>query len=121
MNQPAYWILRCEHRLLTLSGADSLFPSGLAADFGHPENALHVGDLNGLPCYAADVAHFPELPGGEAVPLRAIFSLAGQDTFALAGRATQLLDWQNNHRFCGGSCAWRCSPRAPRQGHNSPE
>lgn len=101
MNQPAYWILRCEHRLLTLSGADSVFPAGLAADFGHPENALHVGDLNGLPCYAADVAHFPELPGGEAVPLRAIFSLAGQDTFALAGRATQLLDWQNNHRFCG--------------------
>ena len=92
MNQPAYWILRCEHRLLTISGAGSVFPAGLAADFGHPANALHVGSLNGQPCYAADVSQHPEIPGGEAIPLRAIFSIAGPDTFALAGRATQLLD-----------------------------
>lgn len=101
MNQAAYWILRCEHRLLTITGADVIFPAGLAADFGHPENVLHIGDLNGRPCHAADVAQFPDIPGGEATPLRAIFQLAGPDTFALAGRATQLLDWQANHRFCG--------------------
>ncbi|NTV72207.1 MAG: NAD(+) diphosphatase [Azonexaceae bacterium] len=101
MSQTAYWILRCEHRLLTLNGAGSVFPAGLAADFGNPENALHVGELNGHPCYAADVAQHPEIPDGEATPLRAIFSIAGPDTFALAGRATQLLDWQANHRFCG--------------------
>jgi NAD+ diphosphatase len=101
MNQAAYWILRCEHRLLTITGGESVFPSGLAADFGHPENPLHVGNLNGRPCHAADVPQFPEIPGGEATPLRAIFSLAGPETFALAGRATQLLDWQANHRFCG--------------------
>jgi NAD+ diphosphatase len=101
MSQAAYWILRCEHRLLTISGAGSLFPSGLAADFGPLDNALPVGELNGQPCYAADVAQHPEIPGSEATPLRAIFSLAGPETFALAGRATQLLDWQANHRFCG--------------------
>ena len=101
MNQPAFWILRCEHRLLTISGAGSIFPAGLAADFGHPENALHVGDLNGQRCYAADVPEHPKIRGGEATPLRAIFQIAGPDTFALAGRATQLLDWQANHRFCG--------------------
>lgn len=103
MSQASYWILRSEHRLLTITGNDagSVFPAGLAADFGYPENALHVGELHGLPCYAADVEQFPEIPGGEATPLRAIFPLAGADTFALAGRATQLLDWQNNHRFCG--------------------
>ncbi|UCV20017.1 NAD(+) diphosphatase [Ferribacterium limneticum] len=101
MNQAAYWILRCEHRLLTIGGAESVFPAGLAADFGHPVNVLHVGNLNGLPCHAADVAHFPEIPGSEATPLRAIFSISGAETFALAGRATQLLDWQANHRFCG--------------------
>ena len=103
MNQAAYWILRCEHRLLTITDnkAESIFPSALPAAFGHPENALHVVELNGLPCYAADVAQHPEIPGGEAAPLRAIFQLAGPETFALAGRATQLLDWQANHRFCG--------------------
>jgi NADH pyrophosphatase NudC (nudix superfamily) len=54
-----------------------------------------------LPCYAADVAHFPAVAAGVATPLRAIFQLAGAKVFALAGRATQLLDWQNHHRFCG--------------------
>ena len=103
MSQAAYWILRCEHRLLTITGneAGSPFPCGPAANFGYPAKALPIGQLNGQPCYAADVDALPEIPGGEATPLRAIFQLAGAETFALAGRATQLLDWQNNHRFCG--------------------
>jgi NAD+ diphosphatase len=103
MSEPGYWILRCQHRLLTVGGStqEALFPLGLAADFGHPENVLPVGELHGRPCYAADVAQFPDIQSGEATPLRAIFSLAGAELFALAGRATQLLDWQNQHRFCG--------------------
>lgn len=106
MSKASYWILRCEHRLLTITGnaGRSIFPSGLAADFGNPENALLVGELHGLPCHAADVEQFPEIPSGEGAPLRAIFQLGGAKTFALAGRATQLLDWQKHHRFCG-QCA----------------
>lgn len=101
MSQATCWILRCEHRLLTINASSDLFPSGHAADFGYPANALQVGELNGQPCYAADVVQFPDIPGGEATPLRTIFALGGDDAFALAGRATQLLDWQANHRFCG--------------------
>lgn len=103
MNQPAYWILRCEHRLLMVSGQgeDAIFPSATAADFGHLPNALEVGLLHGLPCFAVDVAQHPEIEGSTATHLRAVFQLAGPEIFALAGRATQLLDWQNNHRFCG--------------------
>lgn len=103
MDNASYWILRCEHRLLTTadSAPGRIFPSGPASAFGHPKNALHIGELHGCPCYAADVESLPAIPGGEATPLRAIFQLAGAETFALAGRATQLLDWQNNHRFCG--------------------
>lgn len=103
MSKTAFWILRCEHRLLAMPGnaEAGLFPSGPAAAFGDPENVLYVGELHGQPCHAVDVAAFPDIPGGEATPLRAIFQLAGPETFALAGRATQLLDWQANHRFCG--------------------
>jgi NAD+ diphosphatase len=103
VSKPGYWILRCQHRLLTISGdvQDSLFPLGLAADFGHPENVLLVGELHGRPCYAAELEQFPEILLVEATPLRAIFQLAGPEIFALAGRATQLLDWQKHHRFCG--------------------
>ena len=103
MSEPSYWILRCQHRLLTVGGKaqETLFPLGLAADFGQPENVLAVGEWLGRPCYAADVEQFPALESGEATPLRAIFQLAGAELFALAGRATQLLDWQNQHRYCG--------------------
>jgi len=102
MSQTAYWILRNEHRLLTISGnGPAIFPAGVAADFGSPLDTLKIGELHGLPCFATDLEQLPEIPGGEATPLRAIFSLAGPETFALAGRATQLLDWQANHRFCG--------------------
>ncbi len=103
MNQAAYWIMRCEHRLLMVSGkgGGATFPSATADDFGHPQNALHVGELHGLPCFAVDLAQHPEIDGSTATHLRAVFQLAGPELFALAGRATQLLDWQNNHRFCG--------------------
>lgn len=112
MSKKGFWILRCQHRLLALpgNGDGSFFPSGLASAFGNPENALYVGELHGQACYAADVPEFPEMPSGEAAPLRAVFQLAGPDTFALAGRATQLLDWQANHRFCG-----RCGSRTEKQ------
>ena len=103
MSEPSYWILRCDHRLLTIAGngAGLVFPLGLASDFGNPENVLPVGQWQGLSCYAADVAQLPGIPFGEATPLRAIFQLGGPELFALAGRASQLLDWQSHHRFCG--------------------
>jgi NAD+ diphosphatase len=106
MDDTVYWILRCEHRLLALSDSAGgfLFPSGRAGAFGNQETAPYVGELNGRPCHAVDVPEFPKIAGSEAVSLRAIFSLAGPVVFALAGRATQLLDWQANHRFCG-KCA----------------
>lgn len=102
MSQTAYWILRCEQQLLTLAGSGpAIFPAGLAGDFGVLQGALPVGELHGLPCYAADLAAWPEIPGSAPTSLRAIFQLAGPELFMLAGRATQLLDWQANHRFCG--------------------
>ncbi len=103
MSKPSCWILRCENRLLTTTanGAGAISPVGPASDFGSPENALLVGELQGFPCYAADIEQLPEIPSGEIVSLRSIFPLGGAETFALAGRASQLLDWRNQHRFCG--------------------
>jgi NAD+ diphosphatase len=103
MSEPGYWILRCQHRLLmtNLNGEQWLFPVGSVSDFGDPDEVLRVGEWEGLPCYAADLTQLPEIPSGEAIPLRAIFQTGGAEVFALAGRATQLLDWQKNHRYCG--------------------
>lgn len=106
MNETSYWVLRHEDQVFTTTkkSAGEIFPSGPASRFGNPENALRIGEWQGLPCYAADVEQLPESTPGELVSVRDLFGLAGAEAFALAGRATQLLDWQNNHRYCG-----RCS------------
>lgn len=103
MNGSSYWLLRCENRLLTINdpARGTVFPCGQPSDFGAPEDALRVGEWQGRPCYAADIGRLPDNPAGELTPVRALFGLAGAEAFALAGRATQLLDWRNDHRYCG--------------------
>lgn len=103
MDEIAYWLLRCENSLAIISDAAGaeIFPRGPAALVGNPEQALLVGQWQGLPCYAADIAGLPQGLAGQLTSLRSLFSLAGADAFALAGRGTQLLDWQRNHRYCG--------------------
>lgn len=99
MSNPCFWLLRCESSLLTLGDpAGEIYPRGLASDFA---GALLVGEWLGLPCYAAELEHPPQSVAGELTPLRQIFGLAGEQAFALAGRASQLLDWRRNHRYCG--------------------
>lgn len=110
MKPITYWILRCEHRLLVLAGDAQFFPEQLPADFAQPEEALRVGEWQGHPCFAADVDALPGIAGAEPVSLRAVFELAGEEAFALAGRAVQLLDWQKQHRYCG-----RCGTTTARQ------
>jgi NAD+ diphosphatase len=103
MEQTVYWILRCQQRVLVFPGraAGAFFPLAAPEAYADPAAAVAVGEWRGRACLAADVERFPDLPGSEAVSLRAVFGLAGDDAFALAGRAAQLLDWRAKHRFCG--------------------
>jgi NAD+ diphosphatase len=103
MNELSYWLLRSGNQLLiTLDArAETVFPHGPAAAFGSPEDALLVGQWQGLPCYAAEFESIPENIPGQLVPVRSLFGLCGAEAFALAGRATQLMDWRKNHRYCG--------------------
>ena len=103
MNELSYWVLRSDNQVLAVSGGDAatIFPRGQAADFGSPDNALLVGQWQGRPCYAAEIDRLPESVAGELVPVRSVYGLAGAEAFALAGRASQLMDWRKNHRYCG--------------------
>lgn len=102
MNETNYWLLRCNNEVFTSTATPGeIFPRGTAADFGHPSDALPVGQWHGQPCYAADVDRLPDGMQGEPVSVRGLFGLGGAEAFALAARASQLLDWQRNHRYCG--------------------
>jgi NAD+ diphosphatase len=63
---------------------------------------VYMGSLAGVPVYAAMVPEDAEIPEGlEAVGLRGLFGVLDDPTFALAGRAFQLAEWDRTHRFCG--------------------
>jgi NAD+ diphosphatase len=102
MNESGFWLLRCGNQVLTAidQAPESVFPYGQAADFGNPENALLIGEWQGRPCFAAEVERLPENVSGEPMSVGRLYARAGAEAFALAGRATQLLDWQKNHRYC---------------------
>ena len=103
MTEFSYWLLRYNNQLLTTveKTSGSTFPYGRASDFGNPQDALLVGELHGSPCYAAEIDKLPENISGELISVRSLFSLAGTEEIYLAGRASHLLDWQKNHRYCG--------------------
>lgn len=104
MDELGFWIFRYKNQVLTTIGTTDagakIFPYGRASDFCTPRNVLHVGEWFGCPCYTASIEALPKHPF-QLVGVRRLYGLAGAEAFALAGRATQLLDWQINHRYCG--------------------
>ena len=103
MTSECYWLLRSEDRFLIVDDPrrGKTFPRGRPADFGDPDRPLLIGEWNGLPCYAAEIDGPPAAVPGELTPLRPLYGIAGAEAFALAGRASLLIDWRRNHRFCG--------------------
>jgi NAD+ diphosphatase len=103
MNEISWWLLRRENQFFVVDGGPSgkTFPLGRASDLGLSEKALDIGKWQERPCRAAEISAPPAGVSGEFSPLRPLYGLAGAESFALAGRASELLDWQKNHRFCG--------------------
>ena len=71
---------------------------------GEPESdgGIFLGVLDGRHCWAVDAGADGE--GGardDVVDLFRLWSSVDETTWALAGRAVQLVEWQRNHRFCG--------------------
>jgi len=107
MQHEHYWIIRHKQYILIDMG----HPTGpnffSQAEFlqGVHSEPIQVGHWQGLPCMAVDSDTLPEqlslLGNAELVPMRQVFGVAGPEAFAMAGRATQLIDWQLTHRFCG--------------------
>lgn len=62
----------------------------------------YLGLLQGQPCYSAEIASEEPLPQGmDFVELRALYELVDEDLFLLAGKAYQIICWDQTHQYCG--------------------
>jgi NAD+ diphosphatase len=61
-----------------------------------PPEALYLGELDGVPCFAG-----PAPEGLELVSLRHLHGALSEEDFGVAGRALGLLAWDQDHRHCG--------------------
>jgi NAD+ diphosphatase len=73
--------------------------AALGADF---EAGHYLGRLVDLDFYALQLDESLDIPGDAALDgLRALYGRLPDDQFAIAGRAVQILLWDQTHRFCG--------------------
>jgi NAD+ diphosphatase len=78
--------------------------AGLDADSGAWVDA---GELDGSPCAAVSLPDGAMAPEGmRFVRLRALHALVPPDVYRMAGRASEIVEWERAHRFCG-----RCGGR----------
>ena len=99
MSDLTYWIVRHGNQVFISTEHESagVFPLARASDFSAPHHPLLIGQWQGRPCYAIEAEQIPTHFVGELRPVRSIFGSEGPEAFALAGRATQMIDWQKNH------------------------
>ena len=67
-----------------------------------PVRTQYLGMLKGYPCYSAEVAPDTKVPEGMALrDLRSLYGVLDEDIFLLAGRAIQIVKWDQTHQYCG--------------------
>ncbi|MDK2799719.1 MAG: diphosphatase [Clostridiales bacterium] len=66
-----------------------------------PIRKQYLGVLDGRHCYSVEIIEDVNVKDMCYRELRSLFGLIEDDLFLLAGRATQIVDWDRNHQYCG--------------------
>jgi NAD+ diphosphatase len=101
----ATWFAFRGDRLLVRPDAESavlLQYEELAALGANFEAGHYLGRLDGVDCYAVQLADDVEAPSESTLEgLRGLFGRLPDEHYTIAGRAIQILHWDQTHRFCG--------------------
>jgi NAD+ diphosphatase len=90
-------LVRLEQESAHLPEWDTLAALGAAEDASH-----YLGRLGDVDCYAVELGEQAEPGEGLGLEgLRALFGRLADPHFSVAGRASQILEWDRTHRFCG--------------------
>ncbi len=67
-----------------------------------PIRSQYLGTLEGQPCYSAEISADDAAPTGMAFnELRSTYDMVEEDLYVLAGRALQIVSWDQTTQFCG--------------------
>ena len=103
--EPALWFVFRENKLLVerVDGGARIpcipDPVDLCLPLGRKQ---YLGTLDGRPCCTAECDPDTAPPKGLVFSgLRRLFGLVSEEIFQVAGRAFQIVNWDQNTRFCG--------------------
>jgi NAD+ diphosphatase len=100
-----YWFAFCVNDMLVMFENDNY-----SVPYYHslqelniiPLRTQYLGLLNGCPCYSAEISSEENISDGmEFISLRSLYSILDEDLFLLAGKAFQIISWDQCHQFCG--------------------
>lgn len=78
-----------------------LLPNPVEFSF-QPVRRNYLGTFIGRHCYAIEIGPDAAPPPGAGFRnLRTLYGRVSDDLFALAGRASQIVEWDRTHQFCG--------------------
>ncbi|QNU67492.1 NAD(+) diphosphatase [Ruminiclostridium herbifermentans] len=100
-----YWFAFCENKMLIKVENNNYsipYLNNLQQINISPVRTQYLGLYKGCPCYSAEIASEEYIPVGmEFIALRALFELIDMDLFLLAGKAYQIVLWDQSNQFCG--------------------
>ncbi len=114
IDHPAWWFVFAGGELLVRPTADGTeLPVASRWPFAKwpPVRCLYLGMLGDWPCFAAEAADVSPPPGMRFESLRGLWTRLDERLLGVAGHASQLIEWDRTHQFCG-----RCGTPTERLG-----
>ena len=105
LTKPAWWFIFRQDQLL-INDSDTEISLPIWPDLAPlgviPIRQHYLGSLDETRCYTVEVPATTDAPSGMRFQnLRAWLPVLSETQFALAGRAWQIILWDQNHQFCG--------------------
>jgi NAD+ diphosphatase len=99
----ACWFAFSSSRLLVSDTGKAVPSARSLEEFGiFAVRTQYLGTLEGQPCYSAEISPDIAAPAGMSFrDLRSTFTIMEEDLWLLAGRALQIVNWDQTHQYCG--------------------
>jgi NAD+ diphosphatase len=99
----SYWFVFSRNRMLVSPDGIHIPLLNNLEEIGlSPVRTQYLGTLEDKPCYSAELPHDREVPADlKFMDLMSAYSVLDEDVYLLAGKATQIVAWDQTHQFCG--------------------